>query len=139
MPFLVRWPGRVEAGSVCKQTICFTDMLSTFAGITGQDLPEATTRDSVSILPLLSGREEPVRDVTVLHPAATVVRVGKWKLITHLGSGGFSKPRRVRPESGEARGQLYDLDADPAETKNLWKDEPEVVTRLTRALEAARR
>lgn len=139
MPFVARWPGRVEAGSVCRQTICFTDMLATFAALVGATLPETATRDSVSILPLLAGRDDPVRDVTVLHPAATVIRRGKWKLITHLGSGGFSKPRRIRPEPGGPEGQLYDLEADPSESKNLWLSRPDVVERLTAALEAIRR
>jgi arylsulfatase A len=35
MPFIVRWPGRVKAGTVSEQTICFTDLLATFAEICG--------------------------------------------------------------------------------------------------------
>jgi arylsulfatase A-like enzyme len=139
MPFVVRWPGRIKAGSTCDQTICFTDMLATFADVVGEELAAADTRDSVSILPLLGGSKRPVRDVTVLHPRATVLRQGKWKLITHLGSGGFSKPRRINPKPGEATGQLYDLEADPAETTNLWLSRPGTVARLTDLLEAARR
>jgi arylsulfatase A len=139
MPFVARWPGRVEPGSVCDQTICFTDMLATFSAIVGDELPAETTRDSVDILPLLEGSDRPVRDVTILHPRATVIRQGKWKLITHLGSGGFSKPRKITPKPGGPRGQLYDLESDPAETNNLWLDNPDVVTRLTKALQAATR
>ncbi|MFC1765735.1 hypothetical protein ACFL6U_27130 [Planctomycetota bacterium] len=39
MPFLVRWPGKVKAGSLSNQTICFTDMMATFAAIMDVDLP----------------------------------------------------------------------------------------------------
>ena len=67
------------------------------------------------------------------------VREGRWKLIAHLGSGGFSKPRRVEPAPGGPRGQLYDLEADPGETTNLWSEHPDVVARLERLRAAVRR
>ncbi|MEE2711183.1 MAG: arylsulfatase [Planctomycetota bacterium] len=130
MPFVVRWPGRVAPGSVCGQTICFTDMLSSFAEVAGASLPEATVTDSRSIVPLLEGGDQPIRDATVLRLNVSVMREGKWKLIDHLGSGGFSKPRRVKPTEGGATGQLYDLEADLGETKNLWQEHPGVVKRL---------
>ena len=38
MPFVARWPGSVKPGSVSTQTICFTDLLATFAAITGAPL-----------------------------------------------------------------------------------------------------
>ena len=139
MPFVVRWPGRVEPGSVCAQTICFTDMLATFASMVGDQLPAEQPTDSVSILPLLDGSDRPVRDVTVLTNRGKVIRQGKWKLITHLGSGGFSRPRRVEPRPGGPKGQLYDLAADPSETTNLWLREPTIVDLLTERLAAARK
>lgn len=132
MPFVVRWPGEVQPGSTSDQTICFTDVLATFSDLhgAGLDLP-----DGKSFLPVLrdpaasSGRE-----VTVLKANASVVREGDWKLITHLGSGGFSKPRKVKPGESGPRGQLYDLAKDPGETTNLWSERPEVVARLTEHL-----
>ncbi len=77
----------------------------------------------------------PSRGPTILKSNATVVRDGQWKLITQLGSGGFTKPRNVRPVPGGPRGQLYDLSVDLAETDNLWAQHPEIVARLSRALE----
>ncbi|MAG35670.1 MAG: arylsulfatase [Dehalococcoidia bacterium] len=138
MPFVARWPGRVAAGSSCNQTICFTDMLATFAAIVGEPLPAASVTDSVSVLPLLDGADRPVRDVTVLRLAASVIRQGRWKLINHLGSGGFSKPRRIKPSPGGPTGQLYDLEADPGETTNLWSKEPAIVAKLKTLLDDAR-
>ncbi len=132
MPFVVRWPGRVVPGTVCDQMICFTDMLATFADITGAETPEDV--DSVSIVPLLDGGVRPVRDTLVLKHNGSVVREGRWKLITHLGSGGFSKPRRIKPVEGGPTGQLYDLSTDPGETTNLWAERPDVVARLSRLL-----
>ena len=62
------------------------------------------------------------------------VRKGRWKLITALGSGGFSKPKRVKPGPGDPRGQLYDLTEDLGETVNLYAEHPDVVAELTSEL-----
>ena len=131
VPFVLRWPETVDAGRVSDQTICFTDMMATFADVARVPLAEGAGEDSESIVPLLLDRSDaPVRDVTVLKANGSVVREGRWKLIKHLGSGGFSKPRRVKPEEGGPEGQLYDLDADVGETNNLWSERPDVVARL---------
>ena len=137
MPFVVRWPGQVKPGSRSDQTICFTDMLATFADITGAKLPAAATRDSVSILPLLRGEDRPVRDVTILSQGR-VIRQGAWKLIDHLGSGGFTKPRRIRAKAGGPQGQLYNLDDDLGETHNLYQANPQIVEELRKLLARVR-
>lgn len=136
MPFVARWPGTVPAGTTARATICFTDLLATVADVVGVPLPEGAGEDGHSLLPVLRDPEAgmPNRRHLVLGANASVVREGRWKLITHLGSGGFSQPRRVQPEPGGPRGQLYDLEADPGETDNLWSDRPEIVARLERAL-----
>jgi len=134
MPFVARWPAAVAAGTSCAQTICFTDMLATFAELSGAEVPAASLTDSKSLVPLLRGGDKPIRDVTILRLNASVIREGRWKLITHLGSGGFSRPRRIKPTPGGPTGQLYDLRADPAETRNLYQSHPEVVKRLEKIL-----
>ena len=140
MPFLARWPGRIKPGSTSAETICHTDMLATFAEVAGAKVPAET--DSISILPALLGqkREGPLRQTIIHHyPMSEAIREGPWKLIPHLGSGGFSKPRRIKPVKGGPRGQLYNLADDPSETKNLWSEKPDVVRRLTALLERLRR
>ena len=139
VPFLARWPGRVQPGSTSDQLLCFTDMMATFAAIVGSELPETAT-DSHDMLPALLRRDsQPIRDNLVLKQTATVVRQGDWKLITHLGSGGFSDPRRVSPVSGGPEGQLYNLAADIGETYNLWLERPDLVRRLREILHPYRR
>ena len=66
------------------------------------------------------------------------LRSGRWKLITALGSGGFSKPRRVVARPGGPDGQLYDLVNDRAETTNLYLQQPDVVRRLKDELARSR-
>ncbi len=135
MPFLVRWPGKVRPGSLSHQTICFTDMLATFAAITGVDLPADAGPDSFSILPVLLGRQpekDPIRDPVVIPSANGTMSIlsGPWKLITALGSGGFSKPSRIQPTEGGPEGQLYNLVDDRGETNNLYREQPDIVARL---------
>ena len=128
MPFVARWPQVVPAATTSTQTICFTDLLATCAELTGREL---TDHDSVSLVPALRDPEAPTgREVTILKANGSVVRMGDWKLIDHLGSGGFSKPRRVEVEEGGPVGQLYDLAADRGEARNLWSENPLVVQRL---------
>ncbi len=136
MPFLVRWPGKVEPGSVTDQTICFTDLLATFASLLGSPLPSGAGPDSESFLPVLTGRQpkgRAVRGPIVMKSGsgAMMIRDGDWKLIDRLGSGGFSKPKKLQPQPGEAPGQLYNLAKDPGETRNLWNSHPQIVQRLT--------
>jgi arylsulfatase A-like enzyme len=143
MPFIVRWPGRVKAGSVSRQTICFIDMLATFAGVIGAKLPAGAGPDSIDFSAVLLGRQpedKPIRDALVMRSGGGLmtIRMGDWKLIDGLGSGGFSKPRRVKPKPGEPRGQLYNLANDLGETKNRYAQEPEVVQRLLKKLAEVR-
>ena len=136
MPFIVRWPERVKAGTVSDQTICFTDLLATFADICGAPLPAGTGPDSFSFLPVLEGRPpqgQPLRGPIVMQAgssSAMMIRSGDWKLINQLGSGGFSKPSSIKPEPDGPAGQLYNLRDDLAETHNLYLKHPEIVARL---------
>ena len=80
------------------------------------------------------------REAIVHHSfhGAFAVRRGRWKLVTSLGSGGFSKPASVEPVPDGPRGELYDLESDPGETENLWLQRPDVVTELEALLENIR-
>lgn len=136
MPFIVRWAGRVTPGTVTDQTICFTDLLATFADVCGAELPPGAGPDSTSFLPVLEGRQpkdKPIRGPIVMRAGsspAMMIRSGDWKLINQLGSGGFSKPKTIKPDPGGPAGQLYNLRIDPAETDNLYLKHPEIVARL---------
>ncbi len=139
VPFVVRWPGRVKAGSTSNQLVSLVDFLATCAEITGTDLPDDAAEDSVSLLPILLGKAtEPVREALVHHSINGMfsIRQGRWKLELCPGSGGWSVPRDPQAvKQGLPSLQLYDMEADPAEAKNLEAEQPEVVKRLTELLE----
>ena len=145
MPFIVRWPGKVKPGSISKQTICFTDVMATFANIVNRELGKGEGPDSFSFLPALMGQEKSntdARSALVLESARGhfSIRSGKWKYINGLGSGGFSdgfnkgyKPVERKP--GDPTGQLYNMEEDPGETNNLILENPEVAGRLAAELD----
>ncbi len=139
IPFLVRWPGRVPAGTVCDDTIGLQDLMATCAAVVGAELPDNAGEDSVNLLPAMLGatRGRPVREAIVHHSGDGMfaIRRGDWKLILGLGSGGFTQPARVEPAEGEPAGQLYNLASDPAETTNRYADEPQIVAELSALLE----
>ena len=143
VPFIARWPGRVQPGTRCDETICQTDLLATTAGILGVDLPDDAGEDSFDIGAALLGRpySSPLREATVHHSGTPffAIRQGNWKLVLGRGSGGFSTPQRIEPQPGEAKGQLYDLAQDPSEKRNLYLEKPKVVEKMTELLERYQR
>ena len=139
VPFLARWPRRIPKGTVCDELICHTDLMATCAALLNVTLPADAGEDSYNILPALKGEplQEPIREAVVHHSGHGVfaIRQGPWKLITILGSGGWTKPVKEEPVPGGPRGQLYDMSADISERRNLWMEHPEVVARLEGLLE----
>jgi arylsulfatase A len=143
MPFIVRWPGHVKPGLTSEQLVCFTDLLATLAAVLEVELPADAGPDSFSFLPTLTN--EPAaslstRDKFVMRAGSRTsmmtIRSGDWKLITELGSGGFSDPKHIEPGPGDPAGQLYNLADDRAETNNLYLQKPDIVARLTKEMNA---
>jgi len=140
VPFIVRWPGHVKAGSESDQPFAFYDMMPTFCEIAGIADYERRYRrlqpevqlagnvgvsvrpkdyfDGISILPTLTGKSEAQRQHNHLywefHETDMIgVRSGNWKLVV----------RRGKPA-------LYDLATDPHEDHDLASRHPEVVRLL---------
>lgn len=146
VPLIVRWPGKVAPGSTAAPLVCLTDMLATLCAIVGVPLPRWAGEDSVSMLPVWKGAKEATRDHVVLqtYTGVLAIRDLRWKLI--LGTegsggregttpgwtpnlGGFDRIRTINT------GQLYDLENDPYEQTNRFKQHPEIVARLREQLE----
>jgi len=140
VPFVVRWPGKVKPGSSSDQIICLTDLMATTAAIVGENLGSGAGVDSYNLLPaLLHGQTAQIREATVHHSinGSFAIRKGKWKLINCPGSGGWSDPVPGSPEeSGLPSIQLYDLDSDVGETRNLVDQYPEITRELMQLLKS---
>jgi arylsulfatase A-like enzyme len=117
VPFIARWPGKVKAGSVNDHTICLNDLMATAAELTGAKIPAHAGEDSVSLVAELLGTAKAgIREGTIHQSAAgdLALRQGPWKLIFHKGG----------------QRELFNLQTDLSETKNVAEANPEVVTRL---------
>jgi arylsulfatase A-like enzyme len=133
VPFLVRWPGKVSAGSEEATSICLTDVLATMAEIQETPLSSGQGGDSFSFLSLLEGKNAPEREAVIHHSVGGMfsLRQGKWKMVFGNGSGGRQQPRG---KAFEEPYQLFDLENDPTESKDLIESEPEIAAQLTAEL-----
>jgi len=131
VPFIVRWPGVVEPGTTCGQLVHQADLLATFAAILDKPLPANAGEDSFSLMPLLQGGTEPVREHAVSCSIRGVpsLRQGSWKWIPVPGSGGWAPGRDEQPH------QLYNLAEDLGEQQNLAADQPQRVEQMKKLLE----
>jgi arylsulfatase A-like enzyme len=132
VPFIVRWPGIVEAGTVSGSLVHQTDLMATFADAMGLELRPDEGEDSFSLLPVLKDSGQPVREhaVSTSIRGIPAVRSGSWKFIPARGSGGWGKGGdQSQPV------QLYDLATDIGESNNLAATHPEKVADMRRLLE----
>ena len=139
IPCIARLPGVIKPGSECNQLVCLVDLLATCADLLGVELTDSEGEDSVSWLPLLEGKDAPVRSHIVHHSlqGKFAIRDEKWKLVLCPGSGGWSKSDAEAAEEGLPLVQLYDMENDPAERKNLQAAHRDRVTAMISLLEKA--
>lgn len=146
VPYIVRWPGHIKAGSVSDETICHVDLMATLAALLDIKLPVDAGADSVNILPALLSekRNAPLREATVHHSGQGkfAIRQGDWVLILapsgddngeHGEPAWFQKERGYQPHS--AAGELFNLAADPSQKDNQYAARPEKVKDLSDLME----
>ncbi|WP_226996530.1 sulfatase family protein [Thalassotalea crassostreae] len=139
VPFIVRWPNTVKAGSTTNYHGSLVDMMATAADITGTSLADNTGEDSVSFLPVLQGKsvDDSKRGV-VYHSDAGYYSIaqGKWKLILDKKGG----TRRLNPKDKNSpvknaeNIQLFNMKNDTSERVSVHKQHPEVVANLSKLL-----
>ena len=132
IPCIARWPGLIRPGSTCDQLVCLSDLMATCAEIVGDTLPDNAGEDSVSMMPLLNESSESGRS-TVVHHSITgkfAIRDGRWKVVLCPGSGGWTHSDAQAARDGLPLVQLYDMQADPGETRNLHAEYPDKIKEL---------
>jgi arylsulfatase A-like enzyme len=147
VPFIARWPARIQAGGVCDELITQLDLTATMAALTGQKIPPGEAIDSCNILPALLGEphDKPGRETFVAHVGGVAgkvplaIRDGQWKLITEGGARPSFKDanqsNRTRPTADSRKPFLVNLETDPSESKNLASVHPERVLEMKKLLE----
>ncbi len=121
VPFLVSWPGRLPEGKTYALPVSSVDVLATALAAAGAVMPTDRTYDSVNLLPYLAGEKKgaPHERLFWRSGARGAVREGPWKLV----------------RAGTTN-ELYQLDDDIGETKNLAAAQPETLQRLAAAFDA---
>ncbi len=141
-PTVMRWPGQIPAGKVCREVTASVDILPTLAKLCGGKLPERKL-DGHDIWPLMSGADgaaSPHKTYCLMHGLGTV-RSGKWKYYPwpegqERRGRRKAKPAQKASDAAKPAVQLYDTVADIGETKNVATAHPEVVERLQAAWDA---
>ena len=126
-PCLMRWPGRIPAGTTCDRIAGNIDVLPTLAKVIGAEAPKDRVIDGRDLSPLLADPSAPpVRDTHLYVTAAQkleAIRQGKWKLF-------LLEPAKRKGEPSRPAGALYDLSTDLAELTDVSAKHPEVVAML---------
>jgi arylsulfatase A-like enzyme len=123
VPFFVSWTGQLPAGKVYDQPVSALDVLPTAASVAGTKAPEGI--EGVNLLPHLKGEkaDAPHESLAWRFGPQKAIRRGKWKLVDF-------RDFEAKTQSGW---QLFDLDADISESKNLATEHPELVAELSKA------
>jgi len=130
VPCIVRWPGKVPSGKVSGAIFSTLDFLPTFARLAGFEVPDDRVVDGVDQVDLLTGKSPEGNRQTFLY-RNNGIRRGKWKYLRakHNVYGYARDSKREQVE------ELYDLDADIGETKNLAAERPELISELKQLME----
>lgn len=151
VPFIVRWPGRVNAGTTSDALFSLGDICKTVWDAVGAVPMVDTALNSISQLPVWTGEKESVREEMIhLGIYGYALRSGNWVYLPYQGSGGvttdFSMPGWLRlPEIGQTNSdiddtghikadapdaQLYNLKTDPSQSRNVIGEYPEKAAEL---------
>ncbi len=140
-PCIMRWPGKIPAGTTVNQIAGNIDVLPTFAALAGASLPKVTL-DGRDIRPLMFDKEpKPVRDTHLYYGAnqnLAGIRQGDWKLLL---SAAQNQNQAAKKEAAKAAPKqpskepdplpwLYNLADDPTESTNVAAKHPEIVSKL---------
>ena len=138
VPCVVRWPGKIPAGTSSNLITSTIDLLPTFAAISGGKTPNDRIIDGVNIWSVLSGKTKiNIREAFFYYQMDQLqaIRSGDWKLFVEMNS----KKRNWGKPEGRRELALYNLAEDIHEDNNVADDNPKVVKSLQSWARVARR
>ncbi len=148
VPALMRWPGKIPAGTTSDELACTVDILPTIAALIDADLPSHKI-DGHDIRQLMMGPEDSRSPYDTMpcyyaQDELHAIRDRQWKLIlphtyrTLAGKPGGTGGIPAKYESAKVELELYDMKNDREETRNVAAEHPDVVARLSAAADAWR-
>jgi len=133
-PGIVRWKGRIQGGTSDRVT-GFEDWMPTLVEIAGAKDKTPAKIDGISFAPTLLGEKQPAREFLYRefpgYGGQQILRMGDWKLVRRNLTGKGGKAKAAAPSE-----ELFKIATDPAETKNVAAEHPDVITKI-RTLMAA--
>ncbi len=123
VPLIMHWPGKIKAGASNSNMVCNTDFMATLAELVNDHLTAKEGEDSYSFLDNVLGKNavQKRNSMTIVAggSGAFIVRQGSWKYIEPGKPAWGQTFYKEGPRTNEY--QLYDLQSDPGEKKNLYK------------------
>lgn len=124
IPCVVKWPGKVTAGSITDAPSYFPDWFPTLASIAKADLPKGQHLDGANLVDVLKGQPNVSRDNLMIwdfhgYGGLLAIRDGKWKAV-----------RRNLLKKKPSDWELYNLDNDEAEAHDLAAQHLDIVNKL---------
>ena len=138
IPHIVRWPGKIKAGSTNDIPNTLASFYSTIADLLNLD---SSAIDSHSIFSQLVSDSKKETYRSIIHHSSEghySIRQGDWKMIEKLGSGGFSLPKTIEPKPGVGQERLYNMREDLSEQINLAEDYPKIIDEMKYQLDSIR-
>ncbi|MEJ7768934.1 MAG: arylsulfatase, partial [Chitinophagaceae bacterium] len=128
VPFIVRWPGKVKAGTVSDALISQIDLYASFASLSKQKIEQDNAPDSFDMLAALTGKNKKGREFLIEHSGALGIIKGDWK---YIEPNNGAKTNLTKNELGnDPQPQLFNLKADLAEKNNLASSNPQKLKEL---------
>ncbi|WP_375586105.1 arylsulfatase [Cyclobacterium xiamenense] len=142
VPFLIKWPGKVPAGTISDKLVSQIDIMATLADLTQTVLPEGAAPDSYHFLPELSVDPQrlPQREWLIHNTMANrwAVRKGDWLYINDSTGQHSAMPESFSDLRGyvpfATAGLLFNLSADPEQRVNHYEQRPELVESMDRLI-----
>ena len=119
VPLFIRWPGRIKPGTVVREIAHHCDLFPTLVDLAGIPMPKTEPLDGISLRPLLEGKADGWPDRMIF-----THRTGGGKVGPAQGS---LRSRRYRLVNAGRGYELYDMIADPDQTKDIGKAQPDVL------------
>ena len=145
VPFLIKWPGVTESGSVSDALVSQIDLMATFANALAFDLPDDSAEDSHNLMPVLASESKGVRDTHIhnTYENQFAIRHGDWLLVDakdgyRSGRNKEWEARHGYPADDDLPVELFHLKEDLGQRNNLAGQHPDKVKELQKLLQTIR-